>query len=92
MKIKYIGTEFTEVFGQSWKPGETQDVPSAYAANKLRSNPLFEAVDAKDKPKDGDKPAVLVPENGLDATRQKVIETTNRIIAEQIRKAEKSDE
>jgi hypothetical protein len=89
MKFKYVGDEFTEVFGIQWKPGDTQDVASAYAANKLRFHPMFEAADAKDKPKAGDKPAAMVPELGLDVTVQKVIQRTNEVIAQQIARADR---
>jgi hypothetical protein len=91
MKFKYTGDEFTEVFGLQWKTGETQDVASEYAANKLKFHPLFEPADAKDKPKAGDVPKALKPELGLDVTVQKVIQRTNAVISAEIARAEKTD-
>jgi len=65
MKIKYVGREYTEVFGLAFKPGETLDVTDPFAIEKLRFNPQFEASDAKDKPKDGDKPKAITPGDEL---------------------------
>lgn len=45
MKIKYIGKEFTEVFGLAFKPGETLEVTDPYAAEKLARNPNFKGPD-----------------------------------------------
>lgn len=75
MKIKYIGKEFTEVFGLSFKPGEVMDVTDEYAIEKLRFNPQFEAADAKDKPKKGEAPKAVVPGDDLkQATERALLE------------------
>lgn len=73
MKIKYVGTGYTEVFGLSFKPGETQDVADEYAAEKLRFNPQFESVDAKDKPKGTDAPKAITPSDGLKKAVEKAL-------------------
>lgn len=41
MKVKYIGKDFTEVFGLAFKPNETVDVSDPFAIAKLSRNPLF---------------------------------------------------
>jgi hypothetical protein len=87
MKIKYTGDEFTEVFGLSWKPGETLDVSDEYASEKLRFNPRFEAAETKDRPKKGEAPKTGVPSDALAVTRERITEAVNRqIIADIERK------
>lgn len=80
MKIKYIGSDVTEVFGLIFKPGETIDVTDAYASEKLRFNPRFEVVDAKDKAKKGDTPQLIQPSEALTSARDRITEETNKTI------------
>lgn len=84
MKIKYKGKEYTEVFGLAFKPGETLEVEDAFAIEKLRFHPMFEAADGKDKPKDGDKPKAVTPTEELKRlTEQQMLERmadTNKAI------------
>jgi hypothetical protein len=56
MKFKFKGDEFARLFGQDWKPGETQDVQDAHAISKLKNHPQFEAVDKEPEAK-AEKPA-----------------------------------
>ena len=87
MKIKYIGSErYVETFGLSFKAGEVVDVTDEYAAEKLRFNPQFEAVDGKEKPKAGDKPKALTPGDDLKKTVEKSILDQSAKVTEQILK------
>lgn len=46
MKFKFIGTQYSEVFGLQWRPGDTHDVTDAHAIGKLTTHPMFQAVTA----------------------------------------------
>lgn len=62
MQFRYIGEEYSEIFGFKWMSGTVHDVTDEHAVKKLSGSALFEAVTDVAKPRAPEPEPVLVDE------------------------------